>query len=92
MDKDFRNSILRLREIDRKLAELFEMHEQYESEIQSIERRKFRTSAEEEKMKLLKFRKARGKEKMFEIIVSHEKYPQSPYPNPAISNSYEKAA
>jgi uncharacterized protein YdcH (DUF465 family) len=91
MDKDFRNSILKLREIDRKLAELFEMHEQYESEIQSIERRKFRTSAEEEKIKLLKFRKARGKEKMFEIISNHEKSPFSPYPKPADSN-YEKAA
>jgi uncharacterized protein YdcH (DUF465 family) len=73
MDKDFRNSILKLREVDSKLAELFAMHEQYEDEIQSIERRKFRTGPEEEKIKLLKFQKARGKEKMFAIVNSYEK-------------------
>lgn len=88
MDKDFRNSILKLKEIDRKLAELFEMHEQYESEIQSIERRKFKTNAEEEKVKLLKFKKARGKEKMFEIISSHEKYSAQS----SSTRSFEEAA
>ena len=72
MDDTFQRKLLRLKEVDLQLARLLDQHEQYETELQKLDRRKFRTQDEESRLKVIKFAKARGKEQMASIVSKYD--------------------
>lgn len=73
MDSIFRSQIIKFQDLDNRLKKLFQLHQEYERELQIIERRKFLTMKETLKIKELKIKKARGKEIMNEIVSEFEK-------------------
>ena len=73
MDHTFRDQIQKLKLLDEKLARLFAQHQQYEEELEKLDRRKFRTQDEEARVKVIKFAKARGKEQMAWIAQKYQK-------------------
>lgn len=73
MDHTFRRQIIELKANDEQLERLFAQHQQYEQELEKLDRRKFKTQEEQHRVKIIKFAKARGKEQMSWIAQQYEK-------------------